>query len=174
MSMTDSLEASLLRVIENDPENYAAKTKLKLWRLCRVLTRDRIGDELVAMYIANRSVNTLHYSIFGHNGKNRATVMDLVDPQLSLMCKSMGEVYEALTTFGAGSRIGHLLIMLDADFTSAELRHCCRKQLLGVGIGLEDMFGAPMSGPPYSPAPLARAHSKATRHRSARLPTSSS
>ena len=108
------------------------------------------------MYIANRSVNTLHYNIFGHSGRNKATLMDRVDPQLSLICKSMGEVYEALTTFGAGTRMRHLLIILDADFTSAELRQCCRKQLLGVGIGLEDMFGIPMPGPPSYFAPLVR------------------
>ena len=156
LSLTDSLERSLVNIIQATPDDIAARGKLTLWRLCRVLTRDGIGQELVILHIANLCVDTLHYEIFGNDGKNRATLMDLADPKASLICKSMASLHEALTTFECGSRLWELLEVVGGDFDSPENRASARRQLISVNIGMEDMFGIPFSGPPYSLAPIAR------------------
>ena len=101
-------------------------------------------------------VDTLHYEIFGNDGKNRATLMDLADPKASLICKSMALLHEALTTFECGSRLWDALEVVGGDFDSPENRASARRQLISVNIGMGDMFGIPCSGPPYSLAPFAR------------------
>lgn len=149
-----TLESDLRRLIEADSNDWAAKSKLRLLKICRLLCREDITPVLALTLTLSAIADGVLYAILGHNRK-RKNLLDLCDPVHSDLLKAMRKLYDLLVAFRPDVDSWFLLQILGVDFTARDLMLQARSQVLLLHCGLFDHFELRMSRPPYSLAPLA-------------------
>ena len=95
--LSDSLEAALKTIIDADSENWSAKGKLRLLKICQSLCpADTVFDEAILL-CASRPLDDLIYDLLGHGTKRaRLSLFELADPETSTILEAL-EVYERYT-----------------------------------------------------------------------------
>lgn len=149
-ALSDSLEAGLAAVVSRDKEDFSARNRLRLLRICRAFGNKESVSQLVLYLICSQPIETLQYELFGHNGR-RASVDDLVHPARSLLTAAQASFYKLASTFGMqqGDSPWALLEILGAKATGTELRMSARRHLLQFSAGVLQVYELRMTQFPY-------------------------
>ena len=142
-----SLEAQLARVIALEADNYAAKNKLRLIRLCKVLLPTDSIIEMAVGIVATAALETLHHATLGHDKRGRLLLRELVDPSLSPICTAQQSIVELLDSFDVEEGRWVLLRCLGVNFRCPRLRVLARGACVRASTGLLHYFEKRLSGP---------------------------
>jgi len=144
------LEKSLVALLTQDPENVVARGRLRLIRICKTLCQDGMNVVFAVVFIMNRSLNTILYSIFGADGHERIDLAAFLLPGTSPVVRAQAFCAQILNHWSRDNPQLQMLVLLGADFSNRELRIRMRAHTLKADSGLNTYFVVRMSKPPYS------------------------
>lgn len=149
MELTDDLESALARVVEADRNDYAARNKLRLIRISRVLSGPDLAWHLAVLVVCSAPVDRLLYQILGHD-RERVSLADLVHPTSSPLVGCQNRLFSLAATFDFRDESPWLLLMkVGADIGRQAVRRFARRQILQLSAGIMQVFELRMSGDVY-------------------------
>ena len=148
---TDSLQATLERMVAADSGDFHSRSKLRLLRVVRGLSGPQCGWMAATALVTLLVVDEILFEILG-DGKlgSRARLYDLVGWDTSLVAKASQGLLRLLESWRPGSESWQLVEMSGADISDGPTRLWARAQTLQLCAGLVDAFELRMSRPPYS------------------------
>ena len=152
------IEAALETLIRNSPDDYSARSRLRLLRICTALYTPNTPWKTAIMVVANRGLNKVHYDILGHGDNSRMTIATLADAAVSPVCEALDRLRVALESFSPDNPEWSVLVICGGPeaFVNTEVRRQARTQLIGAGAGLDEYFDKHLAGPPFMLAPMCR------------------
>ena len=148
--LTDDMIDLLARIVSADADDFSARSKLKLIRITRGLCTPSVPHELATILVAARAVDQLHYSVLGSTHRKRATLLDLVHPEHSVIGQCIQHVCGLLSDWAPGAAAWALVFMFGEPRDIPGARETARRHTLQYLCGLFDFLELPMSRPPYS------------------------
>ena len=142
--------AALARILEQDSENFAARTQLRLLRVIQTFRKADVHLELACVLVAGKPVEDMLYKYLGFD-KRRLSLLDWCNPHSSPICKGQLRLLNLMETFD-DVREGDwaLLIALGGDLRAESVRLHARRECLQLSGGLCEVFELRMSKPPYT------------------------
>lgn len=145
-----SLERMLEDILKEDQNDFVARQRLRLIRVCRSLCPGEISYTLAVDDVVESLVNKLLYKLLGRDKGHRVSMGDLADPTDSLVCKVHDNIVSLLLNWQVDEKGWLLLAILGADFRDKDLRLYARCGLIKACVGIFDHFDLKLSLPPYS------------------------
>lgn len=124
-----SLEGALARLMDADANEYSAKSKIRLFKICRVLCREDITTAMALTLATMMVADSVLYAFLGHD-RQRATILDMCDPSASELLRALRRLRTMLTEFRPDADAWFLLRIVNADFTDRNLMVKVRAQIL--------------------------------------------
>ena len=149
----EGMIASLTRQIQADANNFSAKSKLRLLRICQNLCPPEAEQEIATHLIAVKSVDNILYSALGNKdrGVRRATIRDFADGETSPIAVALRRLTYLLDNFNEEAEGWQLLMFTrGADCSSPAMRKRCRRELMQNHCGIVDQFEIRFGKPPYT------------------------
>ena len=132
-----SVVAALLKLIENNKDDFKSKNMVRLSNICDNLTNAADGGSsgihirLAGMLVVGQALDEVFYSLLGATGvKPRLTLGDLLHPIRSPLLKCMDTLCELVTHFTADSDRYTLCALLGMDFSDDTRRSQMRHRLI--------------------------------------------
>ena len=152
-SLSDSMEASLARVIEADAEHHSAENNLRWLRICMKMCTRQSGIFLAIQQTCNGEVDNVLYYILGRQSTG-VTLADFCASKTSPVAECLANLTTLASRFAADADGWASLRFVNADFTSEEVVRLARRHLVQLECGLVSHFELKMSCPPYTLADL--------------------
>jgi hypothetical protein len=165
-AVDDSLEAALAAQIAEDANNFSAKRKQRLLRLCRVLCRPGVEWQTAVLVTAIDVVDRLMYLTFGKTVAETPTLLSFVGLGSPRLAETQACFLELLANFHAENPGWALVAATGNDFlgaSSSVMRRFVRQVLMQLSGSVFDHFDLRWSEPPYSLLPLLEADEVAPR-----------
>lgn len=145
------LEDSLARLVAANAEDWTAKRKLRLLRVCRFLCPEEAIAKITIMTLFIKQMDIVIYAVLGKNRSNRASLLDLADTRRSPVCKTIDAITLMLQRFQVDEPLWFPLRATGAEekFTDPEIRRWTRAQGLQFLAGLFDMCDRRLGRAPY-------------------------
>ena len=143
----DGLEAALAAIIAAEKENFQARQRLKLVRVCKAFVSPA-ADVFQAIFLAAmHAVDRLCSSIRGHR-KVRASLMDLAPPKRSLIAKAQTSLLALLSDFTETT--WPFVVYARGDMFSPSVRLEARRAAAQLSVSLLDYFDLRFASFPLS------------------------
>ena len=141
--------AVLSKMIQEDPEDNSAKTQLRLLRCIKAFSDPGVKLDLAVVMVAGKPVENLLYAFLGYN-KQRPSLLTMLHPASSPVVHAQCVLLSLAEEFdmSPGSP-WQLLDSMGADFASADVRLCARREVLRLAAGVFEVFDLKWSKPPY-------------------------
>ena len=149
-----SLEDMLARAIAENPDDFSARNRLKIIRLCKSLGQPDSPIHMVVGVILGGVLDRIHYAVLGRSrrGKKvkRASLLDLVNPTATVIGRAEDQLVQHADSFRADCSSWLLLDCIGVGFSSQRVRLLTRAALMRQHTGLVHHFTKKFSSAPYS------------------------
>eukprot|EP00972_Heterocapsa_arctica_P114877 16444843-Heterocapsa_arctica.AAC.1 len=146
------LEAILEALVRADEQDYSAKSKLRLLRVCKVFCLPTAGWQLAIQLLALEQVDPLLYDLLGERAghRDRARLADLISSPGSKLAQTQGRLLGLLGNWAPSNPKLCLFSALGGHFNDPEAKTYTSQLVLQLNASLHDHFASRMSKPPYS------------------------
>ena len=144
------LEAELDALVRQDTQNWDARRKLRLVRICRTMCRPSTHSEMAILLTGTGVVDGLIYKVFGHDKSKKATAHDLVGWSDPMLAQAQTKFHSMLSSWSDGAEAWALFKVARGDWGSTVARGQARGHLLQLSASLFEHFEMSMREPPYS------------------------
>ena len=141
-----SMETELARLVAADAGDYAARSKLRLLRVCKVLCRDDASWKISVCILVLDIADRVLYAILGNRQQGRCTLADLVSEEKSPISQAQQSLWELLEHWGRDVRAWSLFAAMGG--------FCGRRDSLAMEQAIR--FASELSILPVFRAPLGR------------------
>ena len=112
-----SLEADLARLIAQESDNWQAKNKMRIIRICKNLLPAGASLQMVVGIVVSAPLEHVHFSVLGKGGEKadgaaRLTLQELVNPTTSPVCEAQSVIVGLMDNFHADANKWVLLSFL--------------------------------------------------------------
>lgn len=150
MGVDDSMEASLAKLILADKEDYAARSKMRLIRICKCFGEPAVVWKIAVLISVHAEVDVILHAILGYAQGKKATLSSLVHDYDSPIALCQSKLLACAEEWRPTSNFWRLFGVVGGDFTSSSHRAFARQHLLLASSGLLDYFELRLQHPPYS------------------------
>ena len=149
--VSGSMEMQLLRIIENDQNNFTAKSQLKLLRVCRQLCRPDATWEIAIEITTLSKIDRLLFAVLGDGSKgSRASIESLVKERGSLLADAQEGLLELLVMWDPTDGRWSLFRALSGPFDNVAAAIRARNNILQLLASLHDHYIIPMAEAPFT------------------------
>lgn len=140
----------MAKIVEQNSDDFAARSQLRLLRVLRSLRKPDIQVELACVIITGKPAEDMLYKFLGFE-KKRLSLLDWCDGESSPLCMAQHRLLCLMQHFDeVAERDWELLTALGADMGVETVRLHARRECLQLSAGLFEIFEIRMSKPPYS------------------------
>jgi len=151
LDATESLEGTLARLVAASKDDWSARSRLKLLKVCQALCPVSSSTDM-ALYMASVArLDRVLYTILGYGeDKPRATLFDLATASQSPICQALSDLCYMLEHWGGDVEEWEVLALVGGNFNDPDLKVKSRRELLQLSSGLSEQFEFRLSNPPMS------------------------
>ena len=129
------MESSLAALVKADSEDFSSRSKLRLSRMCKVLTDPNIVVSLAISVVGSGPVELLQYQLLGHE-RRRVSLVDLCHPVRSPLIVCQNGLAKLATAFHG--RLGspwYGVHLVGGKLDDASVRLAARRYILIMAAG---------------------------------------